>query len=1775
MNRALLNCSRVGNRKIISLLVRYGARNFQECIDSAPQTNHISSFLRLCLSALKGDSEAIKIILHTREEDICDLPRFDELMRCRLILLPLLQNGRFSLSIPIHVALTEGQVAIAGEIVRLSSSRPTSGVIDWHDLEMNHMEASWFDIPGITHLVYIGLSSNRLRCLPERVLDFKSLQKLQIHHNCISYLPAELFNMPNLKVIDASFNKIVSLPEILRYPLTSSLENLNLASNRLTDLPNYFINSKIVVLDISSNRLSKVPDCAIHLHRLNTLSLDYNIGIEFIPYEIGNLPDLAVLGLKGLPYLKNIPSRKDITPIRFLKSRARSPQLFLHYDVAVITDDSHNVCKDIVLQSIQQHSRRKHYSYLAYSSKQQFLNFQQSFSLPCTVYLVLWDCESGQKACDLFPIISHLIVYAPNAPIIVAACWMSAITPKTHSDIQDQVKASLWCDFEKKGVLSLLTVCVDKDALVSRSNSLQYLTEILHRKGEVSAVHLNVPNSYTALQTMLQQHAASLKQQGMIPIVCERQLWDLIRQCQHNDLASHKELPMLVSYLTDIAFILCLISNRSSESNMYVLNRQWFVDALSGLLNPNPHIGNPSGLYPIHYISDLLSGCSTVPSDLPYAFTLFVSQLGLAIAVTSLKVLVPAMLSSVNTESSSDFSSQFDVRRIYTFRLVPLSFWGRLIAHLLINMDQLITMTALDSVGEVIDGIRFLSDSLPGEEHVNWNYWKEGMVVYIGGSSLLFSVEAIEPILEPEYREGIEIRVRNTPIGTKAMNMITTTINTLLRNWYKELWQTVEISVPCPQCIRANEYTLFSFHNCCHALASGHSDNLRCPHHNQAYSAASLVPDLVQANGHTLFTTTNMVSFSIDDKSTCLSPPPSETVFKGVFGDISVAVKPFPPPIPNGERSANPFLDFWHEYTILNHLSSSESNPYVIDLQISIISPLALVFPYARFCSLEEVIQEKQISIPPILRIRILYQLAHALEVLHSLKVIHRNVCLANIFVFSLSLDDTINIKLGGFSDSCIALNQGLAIGEYGTFPAPEMNKYGYQYDERVDVFAYAFTSYEILSRRKLKFRRGVRFQAASCAMDRPTLNNVSKIAPHLTTVIEKCWNNDEGKRPFFGEIVTTFQNPLHIVTREGDGISELQDFNAATVRFTRRDNGTFKGDLYLCSSIYSKEDTAMLAYLGLPGLGLKETTALPSRFVVCMCCTAQYLWISFNKKDVRIYSTETLEFVKLIEFEHFVLAMAISPDAVYLGLDNGEVQMYKMSNPTPLHSPHKTRIVSFQKSIESIQILEDCVICCTRRSCIRIHPETLHPEQEFPVVSETEVRYPVLCVDREKGEEYLWVSFRRMQELVVFNALTGKALYGFNSCEVLSRPKNEVWVTTMLSVLDTVWVGMNTGHVLIFNAFTQQPHLLTYFKIHTEKVDRLMLLQPSYWGTNTPNYYYNDLVSESEESDDGDVHRNSYPLSPFEVPAMPQTMLVMSCGRGIEQKIPKIGSDGTVMMDNTSSSSACSIGVGTSPPRLYLLMMDAPDSIGAHKLECQAHRPPVPYMENYRPDISTSSDSYLPNINIPEYDISLNHSTHRPVPIDLSIAGRKGTADSTTKDNATTAKKDKKVTTPVIRDDPSLSSFVIPSISDVPPVEELDTQKDNITSQSTLRKIPNLFKKTAQKNHSPPSSQQASHDVETNKTTNGLHIANSDLNSSDSSKSDSGKSDSSESDSNEPEFCSKNPGLKPPDSARLSNHPDSDTEGSDSYVPMQPAEPIIIRATCENLKELNSSIPK
>ena len=1528
------------------MLVRIGARNFQQCIDSTPQVNHIVAFLRLCQAALRNDRNAIDVLLCPNEDDIVDNPLYQELVGFRLILGPLIETGKVSLSLPMKIALSCGNVSTAGHILLRSSKHPSTGMLDWHDLDMAYVDTDWLDLPdAVGKLWFIGLSSNMLKSVPVEVFNFPNLVKLQLRNNKITDLPGELLTMPKLKELDVSFNKISSLPVVLlQHTISESLRELNISNNKLVNLPSYFQHSSLQSLDIGCNKLQTVPECILHMRRLHTLSLSGNIGLQHIPYELGMLRNLSLLSLDDLPYAHNLPSRDKAVPLEFLKKRARGLQHVRHFDVMLIGSEQYPDLLELMQKALATESKRKAFSFLQFSSKRQFLRFQRIFALPSSVYLILWDCHHGQQPNDLLSILVHLSVYAPHAVVIVSACWEATVTSVTEASVREQVNSSWWSDLSSR--VKVVCTCVDREAIVSRSHSVNGLMGLLAKEAGENMTIKTIPSSYFFLTDVIRKEANKfLHTENKAPLISEWDLWEIIRTKSNDDLVGHKELPMVISFLSTVGCILQLPCSRSDAVDYYVLDRQFLLDLVTPLLaSPKGTMCSESGFFLPTCLIDLFES-PYLQNPLPYPLHVFASQQGLAILVTSSKYLVPSMLRTRNTGflSSSEFSSQYQIRRAITFRLTPSSFWGKLIAHLLINVSQLLSSSGFMQIASSSKGARVPSqiENIPGEELANWTYWRSGIIVWTGGD-LVCSVEAIPPITKPIYREGLEIRVANTPMGVRAMNLVTATISSLLINWYYAIWETVEFAVRCPSCVkdRINQPTFFSCIECCRSFCHGKS--LQCCKHGSGFLPANLVPDLLQPPGEceesiclrALFVHPSFLDVSIQEKSTCLSQAPAETVFRGKFNGADVAVKVFPPVVPNPARTHSAtkrHLNFFHEFSILNHLSNTVTSPFIINMTATSCDPLCLVFPHASYGSLEEVILESHIVFPTFLRVRIVQQVSTGLEALHSAQVIHRHVCLANILVFSLSIDNQVNVKIAGFSEATIGLQQGLATGLCGAFPATEMCQNRSEYDERVDTFAFAFTAYEILTRKKLYSMQGVPFQTASANDNRPSLAPINTIVPHFSPLLQRCWDKDLSKRPFLVEVVEFFQDPLNVVTRSGQCINSTHEIYTTAVKYSRNKKGMLERDIFICSGVLSKDDSALLSHLSYPGLQVKDSTSLPSRFVICMCCTRNQLWVSFQQRFVRVYSTFTLEYICEIKLSHHTLAMTATPSSVYLGLENGEVHMFKHSQGSTPAEAFIFRNICGGKPVKALETLDYSILCVSKNLCYRLNPTTLDIEQQLLTVSETEVKCAVMARDSENECDFLWVGFRRSQQIVVFNGEDGKAIYGVNCCEVLKKDKAQVWVQTMCVVLDMVWVGMNTGHILCFSAFSQTPLLQTHFSIHNGNVRQILLLHPDYLGRTS--YVFPD-VDTNTDSERKQTFSGFPSLSP-----VPKCLPVLSCGQGIQRPLPEISVDGVVSFENVSPSEN----------GLFAVVLEGLDRTRTEELESKSKRKPLPYMEGHR----------------------------------------------------------------------------------------------------------------------------------------------------------------------------------------------------------------------------------
>ena len=1481
LDRALLEASMAGNYKIVLKLIEAGASNFVECIKTAPRLNHIIAYLRLCQAAQEDDRRTIQMLLEHDESDIVNHSLYSQMVKYRQVLMPLLDNGKLSVGTPIRVALKASNVLAAGNILLRFSKHPSSGIVDWHGLDLEAIPGEWIKAIEYPILSFISFSFNKLKQVPFELAKFKTIVKLQLASNQLTFVPSEILELPCMEGLDLSFNMIASLPKALLGKLSPVLSNFNVSHNRLTDLPAYFESGSMRHLDLSHNMFSTVPKCVHGMVQLESLYFNHNIEISNIPYKIGDLKHLMVLGLEGLPYLLNIPPRQECLPLDFLRKRFESMQTVTHFEVQIIGS---TVSREIVynLHSVFAESKLP-CSILHYYNSTQFLYLHKAFQLDNTVYIVVWDCHGHQHPNIFHRVLRHLAITDPATPVVVAACWKGAVTSEMQVAVQEVVSNSLWSDISSQFHVQhvVLDSCKEDEPY-----SIPKLLNLVEDLGKKVEKNFFVPRSYYEcikyLPTVAQERLNELKP----PMLKQYDFFSLVCGMPANDISSNKELPELVSFLEKRGILLNIPCNQMRKQSLFMMDRQWFCNVLShAVSHTSDTMGyrNFAGIVRQEGLIDLLDCPTLFQNEVPDPLRCFVNHHSIAIAFSSTQWLVPSMLDTKPDTTIPSFFSQFGIRKQYTFALTPITFWGRLITHLVINLENFPREAAEEEEEEELQN-----------PVLDWSYWANGMLCSQNGTDLLFCVEAIKASSEP-FMEGLEIRAPNTPKGSVVMQKLTFTIESLLRNWYPSLWKTVEIWIPCSYCIhrRTHEIPSVSFSDALQAVSKG--VGVKCSNHpEKVVSIAKLIPDLFQHKiSKDFFIPPDKVKFNPSEKSTCLSPPNSETVFKGKFNGSLVAVKLYPHPVPNQSNTnvdvssskTLTLLEMWQECQAIQTLQSSKC-PYLVNLLGICQSPLCLVFPFARWSSLEHVMQDREVYIPLIVRIRMVHQLTLALLAIHSQHMVHRHVSLANILVTSLSPDDSVNIQLAGFSEACHTMFQGVSKGYHGTFPAPEMSlEVSQDYDERVDIFAFAFVAYEIITRHRIHMNSKVSLLKVLFHPVRPSLAPIMSRLPYFANIISRCWNADLTVRPFASDVAEFFKHPVHMLTRDGCCISKKHGFFAGAAKFTKTAHG-FNSDIFLCSGALEGSDEATLSHFSIPGLTLHKNATVPSLYIICMCCVGNQLWVSIYGKKVLVYDTLSLEYKSEFVFKQHVVAMAVCPTQLYMGLENGVLQVYNASKDAVPTEPTLTRVVCQGQDFKCIEAMEDCVVCATRDTIYKLHPDLLHTESKWPIASDTEIRN-VAMTQFTDSDDTFWISFRRLDRIEVRMADTGVHQFTIECSRVLEMASSDVWVVTMRVVLDTVWVGLNTGHILIFSTLPsnsessiRQPQLLTHFKLHEGEVRQLLLLHPSYMGPSSIETPGERLTSSTTS-----LHT-----------AYNEQVYVLSCGEGLTKQLPEISTSGTIV---------------------------------------------------------------------------------------------------------------------------------------------------------------------------------------------------------------------------------------------------------------------------------------
>ncbi|XP_013855653.1 leucine-rich repeat serine/threonine-protein kinase 1 [Austrofundulus limnaeus] len=350
-------------------------------------------------------------------------------------------------------------------------------------------------------------------------------------------------------------------------------------------------------------------------------------------------------------------------------------------------------------------------------------------------------------------------------------------------------------------------------------------------------------------------------------------------------------------------------------------------------------------------------------------------------------------------------------------------------------------------------------------------------------------------------------------------------------------------------------------------------------------------------------------------------------------------------------------------------------HPCVVSLVGISIHPLCLALQLAPLGSLNIVLEEKQkdsgcsyVPLGHMLTFKISYQVAVGLAYLHRKNIIFCDLKSDNILVWSLEVQDPVNIKLSDYGISRHSFHEG-ALGVEGTpgYQAPEVRP-GIVYDEKVDMFSYGMVMYELLTgRRPVLGNHQLQTPKKLSKGIRPVLGSPEQVQFYsLHTLMTECWDTKPEKRPVAMTCVKQMQEPsfpcLRYFLACGNQsqlfLSQLQGYSAVFWHGDHEDRNY---------SVVNVEKGQ---------LEVKRMSCPGSR-ISCQMKIGNTLWIATEEQEMFLYSLKDmcplnqpqrhLSCPAVITCLFHVPAREQSLARVFAGMSDGLLAVYTLVDDLPL----------------------------------------------------------------------------------------------------------------------------------------------------------------------------------------------------------------------------------------------------------------------------------------------------------------------------------------------------------------------------------------------------------------------------------------------------------------------------------------------------------------------------
>ena len=730
---------------------------------------------------------------------------------------------------------------------------------------------------------------------------------------------------------------------------------------------------------------------------------------------------------------------------------------------------------------------------------------------------------------------------------------------------------------------------------------------------------------------------------------------------------------------------------------------------------------------------------------------------------------------------------------------------------------------------------------------------------------VFFQVEALEDIEASEEVEGSEdmralnleiasplwrgVCITTTPTteGVQIYGQITDLCEKLLVEWFPGVMNHTKQQIPCYSCLQEKHPRPAIFQK--EILME------RIDHTVEEFEVRHSVEDATTnkdqfiyscCNGHRITIPEVAPDILLGDLNQDFLLPHSEVVYAdskilgmGGFGQVylgtyrekSVAVKLY-------IKGASAALRKMRNEAIILQRCHHPSLVGMLGV-IMELPHLALVLEYTPGGTLKTALVKKTAPLPRIVLFRIAAQIAAGLAFLHQKSYIYRGLVADNVLLWSMRANNLVNCKVADFG-LAIAVTPSGAKGRCGTagFMAPEVVSSEHPtYDQSADAFSFGMVLYQMVARcppYDFHISNVPKKELINNAVERgdlPKLDDVkvAKIGvPYLAMVMKQCWSYRPKNRPHMPHILRLLCNPLAQLTIGALSLRSQHSIRDACYRVHLTDTPLRPAmdildsipptEFWVCCD--SSKGAELQVFNGENFHHMHTIQIGDKRQLKCMLFHNDFLWVASQEglqgSRIDVFNARAKSHAHSIRmFDCSPCCMSVKDKSIFIGTLEGCVFVLTDDIHCELGSHQTRQKYLTELDISGLQVV-DRELWVSYGTTISFHNyHTLKEEGSVSLSVERPHSVGQLALDHQEG--VVWGVHVGGITVSAWDARRKQLIFKMNIQEVLSPKPHPTGidvhpslVTAFCPVLDTLWCGLDTGHIL---QFSSHGDALTYFK--------------------------------------------------------------------------------------------------------------------------------------------------------------------------------------------------------------------------------------------------------------------------------------------------------------------------------------------------------------------------